>query len=347
MNPKVSICLPSLNTRPFLPERLDTILAQTFQDWELIVVDSYSDDGSWELIQDYAKREPRMQIFQEPRQGIYAGFNSCIRRTSGEYIYIATSDDTMTPDCLEKMVAALEQNSDCDLCQCALEFIDEHSKPLPEDRQWNQLAIGNYFKAWLRCSHKRFAPHDGVLHFAVLTVYTSVTQLLIRKRLFDAIGYFETDRGSMADFEWEMRASLLYNTIYIPHVLASWRIHSTQATTNPYTSTNLKILLGMARQALNFAKKYDVQKVKNISFNDLSFVYKMSIVTVGINERKRLTAKLFYLLRCIFELPEATSYYIISKLFFSKKNRQRDPVAWIAAKIVQLKIYEPIKLPSV
>jgi hypothetical protein len=60
-----------------------------------------------------------------------------------------------------------------------------------------------------------------------------------------------------------------------------------------------------------------------------------------------LTAKLFYLLRCIFELPEATSYYIISKLFFSKKNRQRDPVAWIAAKIVQLKIYEPIKLPSV
>ena len=67
--PRVSICVPNLGTRPFLPERFETIFNQTFTDWELIVYDSYSDDGSWEYIQELAAREPRMRISQGPREG--------------------------------------------------------------------------------------------------------------------------------------------------------------------------------------------------------------------------------------------------------------------------------------
>src|SRR5438093_5987405 len=104
--PKVSICVPTLNTRPYLPERFETVFNQTFQDWELVVCDSYSDDGSWEYIQELAAREPRMRISQTPRKGVYAGFNDCIQLARGEYVYIARSDDTMSPDFLEEMVAA-------------------------------------------------------------------------------------------------------------------------------------------------------------------------------------------------------------------------------------------------
>ena len=63
--PKVSICVPNLNTRPYLPERFETIFNQTFQDWELIVCDSYSDDGSWEYIQELAAREPAHADFAD------------------------------------------------------------------------------------------------------------------------------------------------------------------------------------------------------------------------------------------------------------------------------------------
>jgi hypothetical protein len=63
MKPKVSICVPNLNTRPFLPERFETIFSQSFQDWELLVYDSYSEDGAWKYIQELAAREERMALW--------------------------------------------------------------------------------------------------------------------------------------------------------------------------------------------------------------------------------------------------------------------------------------------
>jgi glycosyltransferase involved in cell wall biosynthesis len=345
MNPKVSVCLPNFNHRKFLPERLDSILAQTFPDWELVVVDSYSDDGAWELLQEYAKQEPRIRLFQAPREGIYAGFNACIRLAQGEYIYIATSDDTMAPDCLAKMVKALDTNPDCELCQCALELIDENSQPLPQSRQWHRFTVSQYLDKWLHCHHKRLAPYDGILHFAVMTVYTSITQLLIRKRLFEAIGYFETCWGVVADFEWEMRASLLYNTVYIPEKLATWRIHPEQATQNPYTFNSLYTLIKMCHHALETARMLNPEKVTGILFSELSLEYERTIIILGLKERKPLLNKLVYLLYCLFKFPRTTINYAFNKIFSFDKN-QYNSFAWITTKIEQLNIPLPIEVTS-
>jgi len=130
--PLVSVCLPNLNTRPFLEERVQTVLAQTLQDWELVVSDNYSEDGAWELFQSIAQSEPRMHNEQAARKGMYENWNNCIRRATGKYVYIATSDDTMAPDCLEKMARALEAHPDCDLAHCTLRFIDEQGLDLPK-----------------------------------------------------------------------------------------------------------------------------------------------------------------------------------------------------------------------
>jgi len=106
MVPKVSICVPNLNTRPFLPERFRTIQEQTLQDWELLIYDSYSEDGAWTYIQDFVAAEPRARCWQGPREGTPGSWSACIREAQGEYVYIATSDDTMAPDCLEKLAAS-------------------------------------------------------------------------------------------------------------------------------------------------------------------------------------------------------------------------------------------------
>ena len=106
MAPKVSVCVPCLNSRPFIAERLETILCQTVEDWELIVCDSYSDDGTWEALREFAGDE-RVSLHQVPRQGLYAGWNECLKRARGEYVYIAPVDDTCAPDFLEKMVGRL------------------------------------------------------------------------------------------------------------------------------------------------------------------------------------------------------------------------------------------------
>jgi glycosyltransferase involved in cell wall biosynthesis len=207
--PKVSICVPNLNARPFLPERFATIQCQSFHDWEALVYDSYSNDGSWEYIRDLAANDARIRAWQGPREGVYPAWNHCIRQAQGDYVYIATSDDTMASDCLEKLVSALERNPECDLAHCRLVYLDELGQEIPasERARWpDGTAFGLGLEHELDHEHIRRAPHDGLLHLTQLHAYLSITQLLIRRSLFARTGEFQAKWGSFSDFNWEMRA---------------------------------------------------------------------------------------------------------------------------------------------
>jgi Glycosyl transferase family 2 len=230
MVPKVSICVPNLNTLPFLPERFETIFNQSFQDWELLVYDGYSTDGAWEYISRLAARESRMCIWQGPREGTPGSWTPCIRGASGEYVYIATSDDTMPPDCLEKLVAALETHPECGLAHCSLRTIDEKGREVP-DWWWSRSStFGRSSGELLHRPHIRRAPLDGLLHLLGESVYISITQLLIRRSLFDRIGWFDSRWGSVGDFNWNMRAGLVASTVHVPDTWGGWRVHTGQAT---------------------------------------------------------------------------------------------------------------------
>lgn len=227
--PKISIGLPTRNSMRFLQERIDSILCQTFTDWELVAVDGESDDGTWEHLLELAKRDPRIKPEQSPPRGIYPAFNRCIERSSGDYVYIATSDDTMAPDCLEKMAEALEANPDCDLAHCPMRVIGADGK---DGLDWwvGQSLFSKSSGRWLGLPHKRMAPHDGVLCLLGDNIYSSVTQLLIRKSLFGKIGLYPTGWGSIGDFHWNLRAGLMSSAVHVPGTWASWRMHEAQAT---------------------------------------------------------------------------------------------------------------------
>ena len=230
MKPKVSICVPNLNTRPFLPERFETIFSQSFQDWELLVYDSYSDDGSWEFIQELAAHEERMRVWQGPRQGTPGSWNPCIRAGCGEYVYVATSDDTMALDCLEKLVAALDQHRDCGLAHCPLVRIDEAGMPLTNATWPEGTVFSRSAGRMVNQPHVRRAPYDGLLPLTGEYVYFSFTQLLIRRSLFAQVGPLESRWGSGGDFNWYMRAGLISNTVHVPDTWATIRMHSRSAT---------------------------------------------------------------------------------------------------------------------
>lgn len=230
MTPAVSICMPHLNSQPFTRPRMDSIVQQTLPDWELIIVDSNSDDGSREILEQYARGDSRIRIEHGPRDGIYTNINRAIEMASGKYVYIATSDDTMAPECLERMVSILEQHPDCGLCQSGLEIVDADGRAEIKDAWENWRRQKQCFGQWLKIPHVRRAPHDGIMHLGLGTVYGSLTQLLIRKRVFDELGLFRTDYSPHADFEWGMRVGLNENIVYLPAKLASWRRHDRQAT---------------------------------------------------------------------------------------------------------------------
>jgi len=228
-----------------------TIMAQTFGDWELIVCDSFSDDGTWEYLQQF-KDDSRVRLYQVPREGLYAGWNECLKRCRGEYVYIATADDTMEPECLEKMVAALDaaqtagrrpQTVDLlgrvesresgwprpvDIAVCRYEKIDEDGKVIP--RVPGDLE--RFYGDLLNMNHCR----DGLTELLVLLClgcnWETVTSVVFRRSLLDKTGLFRTDCGAHADIAWRIKAVLHSNLICLPELLATWRIHEKQATAN-------------------------------------------------------------------------------------------------------------------
>jgi hypothetical protein len=230
--PKVSICLPNLNTRAFLPDRFRTIREQTLEDWELLAYDSHSIDGAWEYIEEAAAKDPRITAWQGPRAGTPGSWTPCVRAARGQYVYIATSDDTMAPDCLEKLAAALDAHPECDVAHCALRPIDASGQLVPDLANWwlheSMFAVSS--GALIDVPHLRKAPFDGVLHLLGDSVFISITQLLIRRSLFDRIGFFERRWGSVGDFNWSMRAGLVANTVHVPGTWGGWRVHAGQAT---------------------------------------------------------------------------------------------------------------------
>ena len=208
---------------------METILAQTLTDWELIVCDSYSDDGAWEFFQRFTT-DARVHLSQFPR-GLYQGWNRCLEQARGEYVYIATSDDTAKPDLLEKLVAELRQHPDVDMATCNFAVIDEANRPFPiEHAHPNNGA--EIYGDWLDRHHRRHGQSEFVAACMVGQVWTTVTSALFRRSLFAKTGLFPIDKGSIADFEWALRACLLTDTVHLPEELATWRIHHNQATHN-------------------------------------------------------------------------------------------------------------------
>ena len=224
-SPLISICLPNLNHRQFLEERLATILAQTVKDWELIICDSYSTDGSWEFFQKFAG-DPRIRMYQVPREGVYAGWNECLRRATGRYIYIATSDDTMSPDCLARLLSPLERFQDLKISVCDFQEIDADSQPLNRPAKNQHVFLGN----WMEIPSIRNGQTEFLLHAVFGTTWVTLASSLFRRDILTQTGLFRTDLGSRADEEWTLRASLASNLAFVPGKLVTWRIHPQQLT---------------------------------------------------------------------------------------------------------------------
>ncbi len=231
-HPQISICLPVLNAGKYLQDRLDSIFDQTFDNWELVVVDGFSDDGSWELLQQRCGSDPRVRLHQHPRGGIYDAFNRCIDLTVGNSLYIATADDTMQPDCLQRLLELAQSHHKPCIAQCGLSLIDDSGNIVRESRQW-PAANAEWFKVFggqFETSHVRTAPFDGAAVMVFGTVITSVTQALFPREAFVKYGGFPNQFGSAGDMAWEALVGFFYDVKYTPQRLATWRLHDAQAT---------------------------------------------------------------------------------------------------------------------
>lgn len=130
-HPRLSIGLPVYNGEKFLKEAIDSLLAQTFDDFELIIADNASTDKTEEICKAYAAQDKRIRYYRNQKNiGCARNFNYVFELSSGEYFKWAAYDDLHAPDFITKCVEVLDKDPTVILCHSQVSLIDEHSKIL-------------------------------------------------------------------------------------------------------------------------------------------------------------------------------------------------------------------------
>jgi glycosyltransferase involved in cell wall biosynthesis len=226
---------------------METLLAQTLTEWELIVCDSHSDDGSWEFLQKF-KDDSRIQLHQVERAGVYAGWNECLKRAQAPFIYIATSDDTCEPTLLEELILPLKTHENISISVCDYIEIDAAGKPTAAPPHKSR----EFFGESMNQPSIRNGRAEFLLHAVLGVVWVTMTAALFRRDQRNPAAVFNTDAGAFADQEWAMRASLRSDVAWTPNKLATWRRRAGQVTPNRHwTWREHKLLLRLIERVID------------------------------------------------------------------------------------------------
>lgn len=189
MMPAVSIVTPTRNRLALLCQAIDSVQAQSFADWEHIIVDDGSDDGTVEEVERRSVRDPRIRLFKS--NGPAFGANVCrnigVRAARADYILFLDSDDLLDLECLARRVAVLDRNADLDFVTFQASFFVHRIGDREEHRDRELLG-------------------DDLTRFLYLELPWIITGPLWRKSALERIGLFDESLPSWQDVELHVRA---------------------------------------------------------------------------------------------------------------------------------------------
>lgn len=225
--PKVSVVVPTFRRAALLKETVDSILAQTFTDFELIIVDNMSEDGTSEYVMAIA--DQRVRYFRNPNHGVIAvNRNVGIGKATGKYIAFCDDDDLWHPSKLEKQVALLDNDPAISLCYS------------------NATSFGTSGVIESRMVHKKVFV-DHYRHLLVGNVIINSTVILHRS-LFSEFGLLSEARHHIAveDYSMWLTIAKKHRLAYIDEALILYRIHGAGNSANmvQMARKSLKVIVG-------------------------------------------------------------------------------------------------------
>jgi len=129
-NPLISVITPNYNNSKYISKTIESVLSQTYQNWEMIIIDDCSNDGSYEIALEYSKKDSRICVYcMNNNKGSAACRNKAIELSKGEYLAFLDSDDLWLPEKLEKQLLFMEKNN-CDFSFTEYEHINEYGKTI-------------------------------------------------------------------------------------------------------------------------------------------------------------------------------------------------------------------------
>jgi glycosyltransferase involved in cell wall biosynthesis len=270
--PKISVILTSYNHDKFISEAIDSVLQQTFQDFELIIWDDASSDHSWYLINQYT--DPRIKAFRNDlNKGPVFGINKAISEiATGEYIAMHHSDDVWELDKLQKQIDFLAVHPEIGAVFSDALAINEQSEPLSDKQHFYADVFKQSKRSRYEWLYFFFNTGNALCH----------PSLLIRKQCYADCGLYNPSLAQVPDFDMWIRLCLKYEIHVLPDALVKFRVLDREANTSGNRpETRIRGLYEYYKVLANFqaiqsldelvkifpkAQKYYRKEVKNAGF---------------------------------------------------------------------------------
>jgi glycosyltransferase involved in cell wall biosynthesis len=240
--PLVSIITPTYNHAKFIAECINSVLTQTYQTWEMIIVDDGSTDDTFSIVQEFAQYDTRIKPFTQKNIGPYRlgeTYNFALEVSQGKYIAILEGDDVWEKDKIERQVSVLESNDEIALSWGAAYTIDENSirsnKINPDISLTKEILENRPIKSII--------PHLLLLDFI-----PAMTIVLRRSVLIKLGGFIQYQGIPSVDHTTLLEAALIGSFHFEKFPLGAWRYYSNQVT----KTHAINIYENTTQMALNF-----------------------------------------------------------------------------------------------
>ena len=197
---KVTIVLPVYNGSKYLRHSVESVIAQTYQNWELIIVNDCSSDASPQIAEEYARRDSRIRVIHNAdNQKLPKSLNIGFAAGAGEYLTWTSDDNLYHSRAIEVMAEYLDRHEPCGLVYCDMEYIDHAGRVISDNR-------GN--------------DHNLFLNDCVGACF------LYRKSVAKSVGTYDPNKFLVEDYDYWLRISFQYPVERIPEILYSYRFHA-------------------------------------------------------------------------------------------------------------------------
>ena len=234
----VSVIVPAFDAAASIRQTLNSVLAQTYQEIEVIVVDDGSSDATSAIVEEFVARDARFQLVRQNNAGVGAARNTAIRKACGKYIAPLDADDFWFPEKLEKQVACLEQcGNETGLVYCWSTFVDKHGG-----------LVANCSGCFANCS--------GCLRHALIlrNVVGNGSAPLFRATALEKVGLYLTraeQGGAQGCEDWDLyiRVAEHFGVRVVPEYLLAYRQADSNMSANAETmAASFAVMMSRARE---------------------------------------------------------------------------------------------------
>lgn len=211
--PKFSVLVPTFNQENYLPLTLDSLIAQTRQDWEAVVVDDGSTDSTWPILQGYAARDPRIRPFRQANGGVGSALNHALSEARAPWTCWLSSDDLYEPDALETFNRGMNDFPSARFFYSNFYQLFEETgekRPMPSFRQ------------------AQLPPFDLQTLSLLEANYINGITVCIQKTIFDEVGAWKPELKYAQDHDLWLRISAHTRLRYLDRRICVTRVHAAQ-----------------------------------------------------------------------------------------------------------------------